>query len=117
MQAILTIFSDDLSKLSIMADKIADVTPGSEICSNNVKTKVPETSIPNDYISILQAQISELSLKIDRMSQFRRSRSMSRRNNSRARSAIHKDRVCRYHFRFQENAKKCVQPCSYKQEN
>ncbi|GBL72949.1 hypothetical protein AVEN_128131-1 [Araneus ventricosus] len=83
-----------------MADKIADVTSGSEICSNHVKTKVPETSTPNDCISNLQAQISELSLKIDRMSQFRRSRSMSRRNNYRARSASRKDQMCWYHFRF-----------------
>ncbi|GBM46209.1 hypothetical protein AVEN_270218-1 [Araneus ventricosus] len=74
MQEILTTSSDDLNKLSIMADKIANVTSGSEICSNHVKTKVPETSTPNDRISNLQAQISELSLKIDRMSQFRRSR-------------------------------------------
>ncbi|GBN29593.1 hypothetical protein AVEN_37228-1 [Araneus ventricosus] len=84
MQAILTTSSDDLNKLSIMADKIAAVTSGREICflsfshiSNHVKTKVPETSTPNDCISNLQAQISKLSLKIDRMSQFRRSRSMS----------------------------------------
>ncbi|GBL74445.1 Transposon Ty3-G Gag-Pol polyprotein [Araneus ventricosus] len=34
-----------------MADKIADVTSGSEICSNHVKTKVPETNIPHDCIS------------------------------------------------------------------
>ncbi|GBM73414.1 hypothetical protein AVEN_143083-1 [Araneus ventricosus] len=117
MQAILTTSSDDLNKLSLMADKIADVTSGSEICSNHVKTKVPETSTPNDCISNLQAQISELSLKIDRMSQFRRSRGMSRRNNYRARSASRKDQMCWYHFRFRENAKKCVPPCSYKQEN
>ncbi|GBO36481.1 hypothetical protein AVEN_184542-1 [Araneus ventricosus] len=124
MQAILTTSSDDLNKVSIMADKIADVTSGSEICflsfshiSNHVKTKVPETSTANDCISNLQAQISELSLKIDRMSQFWRSRSMSRRNNSRARSASHKDQMCCYHFRFRENAKKCVPPCSNKQEN
>ncbi|GBM83173.1 hypothetical protein AVEN_43670-1 [Araneus ventricosus] len=87
MQAILTTNSDDLNKLSIMADKIADVTSGSEMCSNHVKTK---TSIPNDCISNLQAQISERSLKIDRMSQFRIYRSMSRRNNSRSRSASRK---------------------------
>ncbi|GBN45069.1 hypothetical protein AVEN_15069-1 [Araneus ventricosus] len=117
MQVILTTSSDDLNKLSIMADKIADVTSGGEIYSNRVKTEVPETSIPNDCISNLQGQIGELSLKIDRMSQFRRSRSMSRRNNSRARSASRKDRVCWYHFRFRENDKKCVPLCSYKQEN
>ncbi|GBM72929.1 hypothetical protein AVEN_68505-1 [Araneus ventricosus] len=46
MQAILTASSDDLNKLSIMSDKIADVTSGSEICSNHVETEVPETSIP-----------------------------------------------------------------------
>ncbi|GBM28429.1 hypothetical protein AVEN_33885-1 [Araneus ventricosus] len=117
MQAILTTSSDDLNKLSIMADKIADVTSGSEICFNHVKTKVPEMSTPNDCNSNLQAQISELSLKIDRMSQFRRSRSMGRRNNYRARSASRKDQMCWYHFRFRKNAKKCVPPCSYKQEN
>ncbi|GBO05111.1 hypothetical protein AVEN_191767-1 [Araneus ventricosus] len=110
MQAILTTSSDDLNKLSIMAAKIADVTSGNEICSNHVKTKVPETSIPNGCISNLQAQVSELSLKIDRMSQFRRSRSMSRRNNSRVRSASRKDQVCWYHFRFREIAKECVPP-------
>ncbi|GBN42278.1 hypothetical protein AVEN_191812-1 [Araneus ventricosus] len=117
MQAILTTSSDDPNKLSVMADKIADVTSGSEICSNHVKMKVPETSTPNDCISNLQAQISEFSLKIDIMSQFRRYRSMSRRNNYRARSASRKDQMCWYHFRFRENAKKCVPPCSYKQEN
>ncbi|GBM89708.1 Transposon Ty3-I Gag-Pol polyprotein, partial [Araneus ventricosus] len=102
MQAILTTSSDDLNKLSIMADKIADVRSGSEICSNHVKTKVPETSTPNDCISNLQAQISELSLKIDRMSQFRRSRSMSRRNNYR------KDQMYWYHFRFRERMLRSV---------
>ncbi|GBN07977.1 hypothetical protein AVEN_110776-1 [Araneus ventricosus] len=69
-QAILTTSSDDLNILSVMAEKIADVTSGIEIYSNHVKTKVPETSIPNGYLSNLQAQIRELSLKIDRMSQF-----------------------------------------------
>ncbi|GBM57471.1 hypothetical protein AVEN_104538-1 [Araneus ventricosus] len=93
MQAILTTSSDDLNKLSIMADKIADVPSGSEICSNHVKTKVPETSTPNDCISNLQVQISELSLKIDGMSQFRRSRSMSRRNNYRACFCSRKDQM------------------------
>ncbi|GBN16455.1 hypothetical protein AVEN_227986-1 [Araneus ventricosus] len=117
MQAILTTSSDDLNKLSIMANKIADVTSGSEICSNHVKTKVPEAIVPNDCISNLQSQIGELSLKIDIMSLFRRSRSMSRRNNSRAGSASRKDQMSWYHFRFCENAKKCVPPCSYKQEN
>ncbi|GBO42739.1 Transposon Ty3-I Gag-Pol polyprotein [Araneus ventricosus] len=109
MQAILTTSSDDLNKLSIMADKIADVTSGSKICSNHVKTKVPEKITPNDCISNLQVQKRELSLKIDRMSQFRRSRSTSRRNNYRARSASRRDQMCWYHFRFRENAKKTLQ--------
>ncbi|GBN65403.1 hypothetical protein AVEN_81557-1 [Araneus ventricosus] len=115
MQAILTTSSDDLNILSVMADKITDVTSGSEIFSNHIKTKV--MSIPNDCISNLQAQISELALKIDRMSKCRRSRTMRRRDKQRARSTSRKDQVCWYHFRFRENAKKCVQPCSYKQEN
>ncbi|GBN41997.1 hypothetical protein AVEN_93176-1 [Araneus ventricosus] len=80
MQAILTTSSDDMNKLSIVANKIADLTSGSEIYSYHVKTKVPEKSVPNDCISNLPAQISELSLKINRMSQFRRSRSKCARS-------------------------------------
>ncbi|GBN91538.1 hypothetical protein AVEN_93305-1 [Araneus ventricosus] len=64
MQAILTTSSDYLNKLSIMEDKIADVKSGGEICSNHVETKVPETSIPNDSISNLEAQIADVSRPI-----------------------------------------------------
>ncbi|GBN83017.1 hypothetical protein AVEN_22736-1 [Araneus ventricosus] len=64
-QAILTTSSDDLNILSVMAEKIADVTSGIEICSNNVKTKVPETPIgyPKTPIILIMAIFQICKLK------------------------------------------------------
>lgn len=116
MQAILTTSSDELNKLAEMADKIRDVTSFSEIHSASVLKPKADTSVLSE-INDLKQQISQLNLKMDKLSaSYQRSRSNSRNRNQRNRSPS-RNRLCWYHFRFGEKATKCLKPCSFKSEN
>lgn len=116
MQAILTTSSEDLNKLAIMADKIADVTSFNEVNATQLKSNTADNTSVNDMIANLQAQIGELSKKLENLSDFRGRSNSRNRSKSRDRSK-ERHKLCWYHFRFKEKALKCIKPCAYKSEN
>lgn len=117
MQAILTTSSDDLSKLAVMADKIADVTYLSDINAISAKPEVTEVRELKATISDLQSQISELTNKFEKFSHLHRGRSNSRSRNKPRERSRSRGKFCWYHFRFRERATRCRSPCSFKSEN
>ncbi|XP_036340693.1 uncharacterized protein LOC118750068 [Rhagoletis pomonella] len=125
---------NNINDLLQLADKIWEITSGSEICA--VKSKVLTSSnnfddlgkIVEDLAKVttkmcesfnrLQLDINEIKTQIyDRPSRSRR-RYFSNNKNSQSRSKSQsKNWVCRYHFRFGSKARKCEEPCAFKRNN
>lgn len=104
-QAILATSSESLDNLASMADKIGDISGGS---ANNI------SSVQNsNEISNLRQQIADLTDAIQQLktSQYRNSRSSSRRRPQRSRGSS--QQVCYYHRKFGNHARCCRQPCSF----
>jgi hypothetical protein len=106
MQAILTVSSETLNKLALMADKIADATDLHEIRS---------VAAPTISVESLGQQIATLTKQVEKL--------MSRRSNSRSRNRQHRSAsrdnkpLCWYHFKFGNQATKCQPPCNFKNNN
>lgn len=112
-KAILSVSSDTLEKLSLIADKIHD--------QYDTTTVIEAVSTGNDNrILAIENKIAEVISKIDALTtnKHRRARSTSRRlshNNSRSSSVKN---LCWYHRKFGPHATKCRLPCSFrKSEN
>lgn len=113
-QAILSISTEDLSKQAALADKICEVT------QNHSENFAVSSS------SNLERQVEILSQRMDNFfNKNFRSRSQTpstrgfrskSRNRSQSKNTKKHD-LCWYHFKFQNNAKKCQQPCKFKSEN
>lgn len=104
MKTILSVSEDGLDKLATMADKIADCSE-SEICS---------FSPPVNRLEEIEKKLASLCTQIE---SFRKSRSRSKSSSSRrshSKSGSKAKPYCWYHFKFGENARKCVAPCTYK---
>lgn len=106
-----------VEKLSELADKIIEVSPCTPTLSVNAvcNDQGTENALLN-AITDLSKRVSELSTIHSRSRSFDRSQ---KRNKSRARESSNNsnqqtERLCWYHLKFQQNAKKCVPPCSYK---
>ncbi|XP_035222761.1 uncharacterized protein LOC118195544 [Stegodyphus dumicola] len=114
MRSILSVTSDDLSKLSIMDDKIWELNPNPPQVACIVSS-----SSDNIIAKDLQKQISNLTLQISETNRYRNS--SPQRSNSRNRFKNNNDpNNCYFHQRFGERAYKCIPPCKYqvpKQEN
>lgn len=89
-----------------MADKIMEVPNNNHIQS--VQAQASEGMVQN-----LAAQIEALSKQIEHMSRSTNKSSNKSRNNSLSKSRSARDGKCWYHNRYQEKAKKCVQPCNF----
>lgn len=109
-QAILSVSEGALDKLSVLADKIIEVTP---LNTNKVYEVKTET---DNEISQLKEQIASLSTKIDRLSRAR-DRTPNFRNNRKFFSKSPKRNktydFCWYHFKFGDKANKCTPPCKF----
>lgn len=117
MQAILATSEENIQKLAIMADKIADITGPVAINVTDLKPKVDEFQSINARLSDLQQQISDLNIKYDKILKLHsRGRSFSRNRNSKSQSSK-QDPICWYHSKFGNKATKCIKPCSFVQEN
>ncbi|XP_059225797.1 uncharacterized protein LOC131997933 [Stomoxys calcitrans] len=104
MKTILSVSEDGLDKLATMADKIADCSK-SEICS---------FSPPVNRLEEIEKKLATLCTQIV---SFPKSRSRSMSSSSRrshSKSGSKAKPYCWYHFKFGENARKCVAPCTYK---
>ncbi|XP_075163114.1 uncharacterized protein LOC142235741 [Haematobia irritans] len=102
-QIILYVSSESLNKLAQMADKIADTAEPWDI---NAHRKNSSSSI----IRNLEIKTDELTKKIEAMNTGSRSRSKSRSlssNNTKGKP------LRWFHYKFREQARKCVQLCSF----
>lgn len=115
-QAILSISDATVDKLALMADKIHETS------GLGVEEITKDTSPPSEY-GELRAQIAEISKQVERLS---RNREHSSGTNApiplrRPRSPTpNKPRdLCWYHWKYGEQARKCLLPCKfrYNQEN
>ena len=133
MRAILSASSDTLDKLSEMADKIWELRPTTSSFVNSCSSAkrsmsdLPQDTNEQSSMDKIQQQLSELTLQVAELSRrnpnrddnYNRNRSFSRRRwQSRSRSPnresrnTNSTRVCYYHQKFKDQAKKCVFPCS-----
>lgn len=136
VQAILSISSEDVDKLAIMADKILDVrhdTSGPAILamSSNCQRSSRNENVPSQInptqeseVGALRMEIAELSRQVERLgrSSYRENRGRPyRRSNSRGRNNSRARRdyggKCYYHFKFGERAFRCNQPCNFSNFN
>lgn len=115
MQAMPTSVQTILASISpLSTDKAAEVADRIlEINIGNVSASTKEQSSSSDTL------LHELQALRKEVAEIRRSRSVSRSFNKRSRSASRnrKHQICWYHYKFKDLAKKCVEPCSFRQEN
>lgn len=117
---ILVVSEEDVNKLATMADKIADMSSRTEVCSNLASTSTPKSSPSVD--ELIQS-IKSLEMQVASMRSERQGRSSVRnhfRKGSRSKSRKRYDpngKLCFFHFRFGKKClpEKCIQPCSWKQ--
>lgn len=129
IKGILIVSDEALEKLAVMADKILEMNPRSELyaasrSSINVKEQKSKDAVTMgdvlNKISALEQQIAALSTGHRTRSRYRspRNRSLSRHNSRKRYNP--KGKYCYFHFRFGNKCEptKCVQPCSWEnQEN
>lgn len=119
VQAILSVSSENLNKLAEMADKIFECNSGfvASISLNDVQSK---TSSSENALEKLQTQVNKLSKQINELS-FNQPKRFRKRSSSISSNSSFKGKksnwLCWYHFRFKENARKCVKPCAYDAKN
>ncbi|XP_066585900.1 uncharacterized protein [Prorops nasuta] len=115
-QAILSTSEVDLATLAQLADRICEVFTNN---SSMVVASVSSTkSTLEEQISSLSKQVSELACTVKK---YRRNHSRSRDRHSSKNRRTSKDNhsqdrgnVCWYHHRFANKAKKCTEPCNWK---
>ncbi|KAH9639456.1 hypothetical protein HF086_002145 [Spodoptera exigua] len=129
IRAVLSVNTESsLEMLAVMADKMMEHFEPASINAVSTATTCQETL----QISLLSKQIEKLSLEIAELrtnqQNHRHSPRFPHRNRSRShsRSRQHAHNnikpgdpnwVCRYHYRFGDQARKCESPCSKKREN
>lgn len=130
-QAILSSADSDMTKVTVMADKIHEVLDNHNINAVSApvaqsSSVVPVTSHEQTQIDELCAQMRELTRQVSAIAsaksndQHSRSRSKQRSPGdrfNRQRSKSRADGHCWYHIRFGAEATKCTSPCSFPQGN
>ena len=123
MQQILSISSGSLDELSLIADKIGEVSESrGEVAAAHVPDRGSNTSLGDSSSELekLKAQIETLQTSVKRLSrgQDRDFRNRTRRSSrSASRGPSREKPYCWYHYKFKDQAKNCVQPCRYNSEN
>lgn len=113
MQAILSTSGEEVDKLSVMADKICEITNVAEIGA--ISTVKSSESFPINQIEALTKSINGLRARLDTHStgtnKGSRLRSSSRNRISENKSDSQSQ--CWYHRKFGTNATKCRPPCNF----
>ncbi|UYV70328.1 hypothetical protein LAZ67_7002533 [Cordylochernes scorpioides] len=116
IQQILIISKEELDKLAVMADRIAELNP---------KTEIYEAAKPENETKMLFKKIESLEQKIESMKMEHHGRSRDRssrdyRYNARSRSRSKggynpKGKFCYFHYRYGKNCLpgKCKKPCEW----
>ncbi|GFW51081.1 armadillo segment polarity protein [Trichonephila clavipes] len=124
IQTVLSASSEPLDKLAIIADKVSEVVGASStICAAKTVPPPSQSSSCNAQPTMdsLARQIQELSLQVAELTRERNSSrhqrysSDRRRSHSRSRSVNRGSGICYYHRRYKEQARKCVSPCAFVQ--
>ncbi|GBN21598.1 Transposon Tf2-11 polyprotein [Araneus ventricosus] len=116
---ILIVSKEDTDSLAIMADKICDMSPKTEIYSTSYEHNSSNELL--DRVKNLEQQISALFIRTaarprTRNNNYFRNRSRSRSN--RRHDFNPKGKLCYFHFRFGTKCfpEKCQPPCSWNQK-
>ncbi|GFX22025.1 hypothetical protein TNCV_3171761 [Trichonephila clavipes] len=116
---ILVVSEENLSKLAVMADKISDMTPRTDIFATGKSLDCGEATSSRDQL--LLDRIQNLEEQICQLSILHKSRTKERNSfhpKSRCRSRKRfdpKGKYCYFHFRFGARCKpeKCSPPCAW----
>ncbi|KAJ8017999.1 hypothetical protein HOLleu_44254 [Holothuria leucospilota] len=129
----------DIEQLSLIADKVLEVTPNVSSVAAITKSSPPPANVvaanfspsianSSSEIDELRSLVSKLTTKVDaltdQLAQRSRGRSRDRayrgkrqfsrsRSKSRPRFYEKPGGYCWYHFKFGKKAEKCIPPCSY----
>ena len=120
VQTVLAVSSEELTTLSLMADKICECTLVN--VSAIERQKAVGNSTQNDTrFRELQTQINELTKIVKARLRSNSPRNRDRRHFSRethrADNSKKEGWLCWYHFRFKENARKCIPPCAFQNQS
>lgn len=127
VQAILSVSSADLTELSKLADKIAEIKTVPEVCSLRTPGAAAPVTHDSDEVNYLRTEIKKLSKQLEDMKCGARSRSRSRGTfrpwrrltpHRRLESPGNENQspLCFYHAKFGASAFKCRRPCSFQTE-
>ncbi|XP_071039982.1 uncharacterized protein [Parasteatoda tepidariorum] len=111
-QAIISISEGNLDKLSLMADKILDISPNTSKEVHAVKNDVSEIAELKGQIAALTEQVSRLTAANERQPRYR-SRHFSQGRYRSQTPRREQTELCWYHQKFGNKAKKCNQPCKF----
>lgn len=105
VRAVISIVDGDSTQWAKQADKMMEISSFSNIASVG--------STLQEEIAALRQQIQELKTRNQNRSR-NTSRNNRNRNRNRSRSRNNKEYdFCWYHYRFKDDAKKCIQPCKF----
>lgn len=110
IQTILSVSQEKLTQLSVMADKIYELTSFQEVAV------VTDSNSPSN----LERQVKQLTQKVNRLlanGSDKTSRRFRSRSSSRRRLKPPTETLCFYHVNFGDRAYKCKKPCNFHQEN
>lgn len=117
-QQILSASTVQLEELAQLADKVVEVSGLTPFVSEVNKTANSQISADVNALQTLQNKVDILEASVERLSRpkYRNSNFGKRgRSRDRTRSSSNKP-FCWYHFKFRERARKCVQPCTFKND-
>lgn len=112
IQAILAVSQEKLAQLSVMADKIYELTSFEAIAS------ISQTS--SSSFSNLEQQVQELTRQVNRLvarDVIRKPYRIRPRSSSRRRFKPRTNTMCFYHVNFADKARKCSKPCNFNEGN
>lgn len=118
IKAVLSVSSDSLDNIAVMADKINEQLGNSSICPITTSQ-----SSSNSRFENLEIQMAEILNRIEGLSfPQQRSRSRSRNRvrtnpNRESREKSEAGHMCWYHYKFGDRAYKCKSPCAFRAEN
>lgn len=109
IRSIISISTESLGNVALLADKIIEVSDGPHVHAVATPGKEVQDTIAQQ-INELTKEISNLKSAVYQRSRgYERRRSQSR---SRSQTPRTSDEICWYHMKFGENAKKCRKPCT-----
>ncbi|GBN26285.1 Transposon Ty3-I Gag-Pol polyprotein [Araneus ventricosus] len=116
---ILIVSKEDTDSLAIMADKICDMSPKTEIYSTSYEHNSSNELL--DRVKNLEQQISALCIRTGARPRTRKNnyfRNRSRSRSNRRHDFNPKGKLCYFHFRFGTKCfpDKCQPPCSWNQK-